>query len=191
MASRTLSRGSADPYVQCPRAYPLDNRLICHTRPHEKESPLLLSLCISQIRRAPGQCLRYCYEPGARPLWLSQKGAPDVSAVPDCEHCGAKRRACLCVSLWGHTALSRQKRCFSRPAEPTFPLFCPPFSVFEFQVMPQLLNHLGLDAEDPAALDFGTIAVYRRAEEVSLPRPPLTALLAPPALLFAASCARR
>lgn len=30
--------------------------------------------------------------------------------------------------------------------------------------MPQILSQLGLDAEDPAALDFGTIAVYRRAK---------------------------
>jgi pre-rRNA-processing protein TSR4 len=31
---------------------------------------------------------------------------------------------------------------------------------FEFQVMPQLLNHLGVDAADPKAPDWGTIAVY-------------------------------
>ena len=31
---------------------------------------------------------------------------------------------------------------------------------FEFQVMPQLLNHLGADASDPGAPDWGTIAVY-------------------------------
>jgi pre-rRNA-processing protein TSR4 len=32
--------------------------------------------------------------------------------------------------------------------------------VFEFQVMPQLLNFLDLDNVDPHALDWGTIAVY-------------------------------
>ncbi|KAG1681100.1 hypothetical protein FOA52_015540 [Chlamydomonas sp. UWO 241] len=32
--------------------------------------------------------------------------------------------------------------------------------VFEFQVMPQLLNYLGADEDDERALDFGTIAVY-------------------------------
>ena len=31
---------------------------------------------------------------------------------------------------------------------------------FEFQVMPQLLNHLGVDVADPKAPDWGTIAVY-------------------------------
>lgn len=31
---------------------------------------------------------------------------------------------------------------------------------FEFQIMPQLLNHLGIDAEDESGPDFGTIAVY-------------------------------
>jgi len=31
---------------------------------------------------------------------------------------------------------------------------------FEFQVMPQLLNFLDLDAEDPTAPDWGTIVVY-------------------------------
>ncbi|KAK9819849.1 hypothetical protein WJX72_003204 [[Myrmecia] bisecta] len=31
---------------------------------------------------------------------------------------------------------------------------------FEFEVMPQLLNHLGLNHEDPAALDWGAIAVF-------------------------------
>ncbi len=31
---------------------------------------------------------------------------------------------------------------------------------FEFQVMPQLLNHLALDASDPEAPDWGAVAVY-------------------------------
>jgi pre-rRNA-processing protein TSR4 len=32
--------------------------------------------------------------------------------------------------------------------------------IFEFQVMPQLLNYLDIDPEDPCGLDWGTIAVY-------------------------------
>ncbi|GAX76516.1 hypothetical protein CEUSTIGMA_g3962.t1 [Chlamydomonas eustigma] len=32
--------------------------------------------------------------------------------------------------------------------------------IFEFQVMPQLLNYLDIDPEDPSGLDWGTIAVY-------------------------------
>ncbi|KAJ2302681.1 CTP synthase ura7 [Coemansia sp. RSA 2706] len=31
---------------------------------------------------------------------------------------------------------------------------------FEFQVMPQLLNHLALDAADPRSIDWGTLLVY-------------------------------
>ena len=38
---------------------------------------------------------------------------------------------------------------------------------FEFQVMPQLLNHLGVDAADPKAPDWGTIAVYSCAASCS------------------------
>lgn len=92
--SRTLSRGRARtrgprrsaeaPSLPAPaappRAQPDDCRL-----PRPPPRP--------QIRRAPAQCLRYCYDEGARPLWLSQQGVPDVSSVPACEHCGAKRRA--------------------------------------------------------------------------------------------------
>lgn len=35
--------------------------------------------------------------------------------------------------------------------------------------MPQILNHLGQDAEDPAALDFGTVAVYSCSESCTPP----------------------
>ena len=35
---------------------------------------------------------------------------------------------------------------------------------FEFQVMPQLLNHLGVDPSDPKSPDWGTIAVYSCAK---------------------------
>lgn len=35
---------------------------------------------------------------------------------------------------------------------------------FEFQVMPQLLNHLGVDPSDPKGPDWGTIAVYSCAK---------------------------
>jgi len=40
---------------------------------------------------------------------------------------------------------------------------------FEFQVMPQLLNHLQQDEMDPAALDWGTIVVYTCSKSCSGP----------------------
>jgi hypothetical protein len=36
--------------------------------------------------------------------------------------------------------------------------------------MPQLLNYLDADADDASALDFGTIAVYRRVRQVGVCR---------------------
>ena len=63
--------------------------------------------------------------------------------------------------------------CFQRGAGPLTPhlhppppLSIPPCSScqgprrFEFQVMPQLISVLGMDATDPDAPDFGTVAVY-------------------------------
>jgi pre-rRNA-processing protein TSR4 len=77
----------------------------------------------AQIAKEPSQVLRYCFEPGARPLCPAPDGIPEADSVPCCACCGASRR-------------------------------------FEFQVMPQLLNHLGVDVTDPKAPDWGTIAVY-------------------------------
>jgi len=77
----------------------------------------------AQIAKEPSQVLRYCFDPGARPLCPAPGGIPEADSVPCCPRCGASRR-------------------------------------FEFQVMPQLLNHLGVDVADPKAPDWGTIAVY-------------------------------
>lgn len=77
----------------------------------------------AQIAKEPSQVLRYCFEPGARPLCPAPGGIPEADSVPCCPCCGASRR-------------------------------------FEFQVMPQLLNHLGVDVADPKAPDWGTIVVY-------------------------------
>ncbi len=77
----------------------------------------------AQIAKEPSQVLRYCFEPGAKPLCPAPGGIPEEDKVPCCACCGAPRR-------------------------------------FEFQVMPQLLNHLGVDVADPKAPDWGTIAVY-------------------------------
>ncbi|GBF91752.1 hypothetical protein Rsub_04056 [Raphidocelis subcapitata] len=77
----------------------------------------------ARCARAPEQCLRYCFQPGAAPLWPALANRPKPGDVPDCPGCGKPRR-------------------------------------FEFQVMPQLLNFLDVDDEDPHAPDWGTIAVY-------------------------------
>ena len=44
-----------------------------------------------QVKRAPQQCLRYCFEQEAAPLWLSARGVPDTASVPCCASCGAQR----------------------------------------------------------------------------------------------------
>lgn len=48
-----------------------------------------------QVRtaRAPEQCLRYCFQPGATPLWLSHTHRPaPTGSIPPCPHCGAERQ---------------------------------------------------------------------------------------------------
>ena len=45
----------------------------------------------ARIARAPSQCIRYCFEDGAVPLWASKSGrAPQP--VPPCSLCGGPRR---------------------------------------------------------------------------------------------------
>ncbi|GAB4823697.1 hypothetical protein N2152v2_010743 [Parachlorella kessleri] len=46
----------------------------------------------ARVGREPSQCLRYCFEPGASPLWPSLKRVPGPGDVPPCERCGAERR---------------------------------------------------------------------------------------------------
>jgi hypothetical protein len=41
---------------------------------------------------APEQCLRYCFQPGAAPLWPSSSHVPTAADIPPCPHCGAQRR---------------------------------------------------------------------------------------------------
>ncbi|KAL4421136.1 hypothetical protein ABPG77_001531 [Micractinium sp. CCAP 211/92] len=77
----------------------------------------------ARVGKEPSQCLRYCFDAAAKPLWPSSKNIPGPADIPICERCGAPRQ-------------------------------------FEFQVMPQMIVHLGVPADDPAAPDWGTIAVY-------------------------------
>lgn len=55
------------------------------------------------IAEAPGQCLRYCFDEGAEPLWPSGTNIPTLQDIPACQHCGSDRRfefqvrmLCLC-----------------------------------------------------------------------------------------------
>jgi hypothetical protein len=41
---------------------------------------------------APEQGLRYCFQPGAAPLWPSASHVPSAADIPPCPHCGAQRR---------------------------------------------------------------------------------------------------
>lgn len=60
-----------------------------------------LSLQAFQARTAlaPEQCLRYCFQPGATPLWPSASRLPAAGDIPLCPHCGAQRRFEFQVSL--------------------------------------------------------------------------------------------
>lgn len=44
------------------------------------------------IAEAPGQCLRYCFDEGAEPLWPSRVNIPTSQDIPACQHCGSARR---------------------------------------------------------------------------------------------------
>lgn len=44
------------------------------------------------VAEAPGQCLRYCFDEGAAPLWPSCKHLPTPEDIPPCPHCGTPRR---------------------------------------------------------------------------------------------------
>ncbi len=44
------------------------------------------------VAEAPGQCLRYCFDEGAQPLWPSCQHMPTPEDIPPCQHCGTARR---------------------------------------------------------------------------------------------------
>lgn len=87
-----------------------------------------------RIRKAPSQCIRYCFEDSVTPLWPNRQGAM-IDQIPNCELCGAERR-------------------------------------FEFQILPQMLNHLNIDPLDDEGYDWGTIAIYSCSKSCSLPGSP-------------------
>ncbi len=53
------------------------------------------------VAEAPGQCLRYCFDEGAEPLWPSCKHIPTPQDIPPCQHCGTPRR--FEFQVIGHT----------------------------------------------------------------------------------------
>eukprot|EP00879_Flechtneria_rotunda_P016650 GHRR01017423.1.p1 GENE.GHRR01017423.1~~GHRR01017423.1.p1 ORF type:complete len:117 (-),score=18.23 GHRR01017423.1:944-1294(-) len=46
----------------------------------------------ARTSRAPEQCVRYCFQPGALPLWPSHLHQPQPSDIPPCPHCGRHRQ---------------------------------------------------------------------------------------------------
>ena len=52
------------------------------------------------VAEAPGQCLRYCFDEGAEPLWPSRHNIPTPQDIPDCQHCGTPRRFEFQVKLF-------------------------------------------------------------------------------------------
>ena len=45
----------------------------------------------TRMARAPEQCVRYCFDEGAQPLWPSSQGRAPRN-IPPCGLCGAPRR---------------------------------------------------------------------------------------------------
>lgn len=41
---------------------------------------------------SPDQCIRYCFEEGAEPLWPSERHVPLPKDIPPCPHCSTPRR---------------------------------------------------------------------------------------------------
>lgn len=60
----------------------------------------------ARTARAPEQCVRYCFQPGAAPLWPSHTHRPAAGAVPACQHCGAERQFEVQVRNWSGPCLS-------------------------------------------------------------------------------------
>lgn len=109
--------------------------LSCQRRPSALTS-------LTQVGRDPEQCLRYCFDRDVQPLWPAPQPTPSEGGIPPCSRCGSPRCPFAVSSSAGQRSDAWMRR------------------RFEFQVMPQLLNFLGLAEDDAAALDFGTIAVY-------------------------------
>jgi len=90
----------------------------------------------ARIAHEPAQCLRYCFTNTSGSSGSSGHAHP---IWPSCHN------------IPGPTDIPRCERCGGKRR-------------FEFQVMPQLINHLGVDPEDRLSPDWGMIAVYSCSE---------------------------
>jgi hypothetical protein len=158
----------------------------------------------ARVGQEPAQCLRYCFDAAAQPLWPSSKNVPGPADIPPCERCGSPRQFEFQVmpQVCSRTAFCRNVRgaCRRRTAQPSclsplpYPAAAPPPRLSPAPPLlstqaaarladalartappghsanttphppahphPQLIVHLGMPADDPAAPDWGTIAVY-------------------------------
>ena len=70
-----------------------------NTYSSSKSKPKSIHICCRHfahfaaiVAEAPGQCLRYCFDEGAAPLWPSRQPVPIPQDIPACPHCGTSRR---------------------------------------------------------------------------------------------------
>ena len=86
--------------------------------------------------------------PNAPALWVSDRGRIEEEQVHEEEHEGMEEE---------------KEKGGTRRVVPACPR-CHGERTLEFQIMPQLLNHLALHHADPHALDFGTLLIYTCAQ---------------------------
>ena len=97
-----------------------------------------------RVSRAPSQILRYVR------VSYSLDTSPSSSSTSD----SAQDLKDLTMPLW--CADSNKLLPDMIPPCPS----CSGPRTFEFQIMPQILNHLGLDHSNPDSIDFGALMVY-------------------------------
>jgi pre-rRNA-processing protein TSR4 len=136
---------------------------------------MMFLACVSvkgRLRRhmcsTTGQVLRYCHDPAAVPLWPSTRGIPSAADIPECENCGAPRQfefqACaILLCRLADERLHGHAQC----AEAALQMY----ETSTLQVLPQLLNHLDIEADAPDAPDWGAIAVYTCSANCGLAQP--------------------
>ncbi|KAL3158392.1 hypothetical protein ABBQ38_010629 [Trebouxia sp. C0009 RCD-2024] len=63
------------------------------------------------VAEAPGQCLRYCFDEGAQPLWPSRHHTPTPQDIPACQYCGSARRFEFQVTSLSSVCLDYLAKC--------------------------------------------------------------------------------
>ena len=70
--------------------------LHCAYLKHQHSTDAVSCRCFAQfaavVATAPEQCVRYCFDEGAEPLWPSTRQVPQPQDIPPCPHCGTPRR---------------------------------------------------------------------------------------------------